>query len=134
MFKDFKSYAENETGKRVKAIRTENGSEYVNNAFPNFLKENDIRRQLTVEYNPEMNGVAKRANRTIVEKARTVLQETSLKPSYWAEDVNTTVYLMNRSPTKALKGMVPEEAWTGRTVSLRHLRVFGSRAFAHIPK
>jgi hypothetical protein len=39
-----------------------------------------------------------------------------LKPSYWAEAVNTAVYLMTRSPIKALNGMVPEEAWTGRTV------------------
>jgi hypothetical protein len=134
MFKYFKNYAENETGKRVKAIRTDNGSEYLNNTFRNFLKENGIRHQLNVEYNPKINGVAEKANRTIVEKARTMLQETSLKPSYWAEAVNTAVYLINRSPTKALKGMVPEEAWTGRTVSLRHLRVFESRAFAHIPK
>jgi hypothetical protein len=73
-----------------------------------------------------MNGVAERANRTTVEKARTVLQQTSLKPSYWAEAVNTAVYLMNRSLTKALKGTVPEEAWTARTIDLRHLRVFGS--------
>jgi transposase InsO family protein len=49
-FKYFKNYAENEIGKRVKAIRTDNGSEYVNNAFRNFLKENGIRHQLTVEY------------------------------------------------------------------------------------
>jgi transposase InsO family protein len=71
MFKYFKNHAENETGKLVKDIRADNGSEYVNNAFRNFLKENGIRHQLTVEYNPESNGVAERANRTIVEKAWT---------------------------------------------------------------
>jgi transposase InsO family protein len=70
MFKHFKTYAENQTGKRVRAIKTDNSTVYVSNVFQTFLKENGIRHQLTVEYNPEMNGVAERANRTIVEKAR----------------------------------------------------------------
>ncbi|KAK9709311.1 hypothetical protein QE152_g26707 [Popillia japonica] len=59
-----------------------------------------------------MNGAAERANRTIIEKARSMLQEASLEPAYWAEAVNRAVYLKNRSPTKALSGMLPEEYWT----------------------
>jgi transposase InsO family protein len=62
MFKHFKTHAEKQTGKRIKAIRTDNGTEYVNNAFQKFLKKNGIRHPLTVEYNLEMNGVAERAN------------------------------------------------------------------------
>ncbi|KAK9737823.1 hypothetical protein QE152_g10390 [Popillia japonica] len=72
--------------------------------------------------------------RTIIEKARSMLQEASLEPAYWAEAVNTAVYLKNRAPTKALSGMLPEEYWTGNKINLQHLKVFGSRAFAHIPK
>jgi hypothetical protein len=48
MFKDFKSHAEKQTGKCIKAIRTDNDTEYVNNVFQTFLKENGIRHQLTV--------------------------------------------------------------------------------------
>ncbi|KAK9707673.1 GAG-pre-integrase domain [Popillia japonica] len=103
---------------------------YTNGEFEAFLRENGIQHQLTVEHNPEMNGVAERANRTIIEKARSMLQEASLEPAYWAE----AVYLKNRSPTKALSGMLPEEYWTGKKINLQHLKVFGSRAFAHIPK
>jgi hypothetical protein len=54
---------------------------------------------------------------------------------YWAEAVNTAVYLKNRSPNKALLETTPELAWSGGDkVNLSHLRVFGSRTFASIPK
>jgi len=52
---------------------------------------------------------------------------------YWAEAVNTSVYLKNRSPTKAVANMTPEEAWTGLKPDVSHLRIFGSQAFLHIP-
>lgn len=82
-----------------------------------------------MDYTPEQNGVAERANRTIVEKARSMLKEAGLSIKYWAEAVNTAVYLKNRSPTKAVQDMTPEEAWTDMKVDLSHLRVF-----VHIPK
>jgi hypothetical protein len=64
-----------------------------------------------------------------------MLIESGLSMKYWAEAVNTAVYLENRSPTKALNETTPEQAWSGGPkVNLSHLRVFGSRAFAHIPK
>jgi transposase InsO family protein len=132
-FREFKALVEKQTGKSIKAIRTDNGLEYVCNDLQCFFKENGIRHQLTVEYNPEMNGVSERANRTIVEKARSMLQDAGLSSKYWGEAVNTAVYLKNRCPTKAVNGMVPEESWTGRRVSLDHLKVFGAKAFVHIP-
>jgi hypothetical protein len=49
IFKDFKTHAEKQTRKRIKAIRTDNGTEYVNNVYQTFLKENGIRHQLTVK-------------------------------------------------------------------------------------
>jgi hypothetical protein len=70
-----------------------------------------------------------------VEKAKSMLIESGLNKKYWAEDVNTAVYLKNRSPTKALSETAPEQAWSGGyKMNLSHLRVFGSRAFARIPK
>ena len=45
----------------------------------------------------------------------------------------TAVYIINRSPTKALDGMTPYEAWHGRKPAVSHLRVFGCLAFAKEP-
>jgi hypothetical protein len=135
--KEFKAVAEKQSGKRIKIIQSDNAKEYANNYVDNFLKRNGIRHQLSVEYTPQQNGVAEKANRTIVEKAKakSMLIESGLSKKYWAEAVNTAVYLKNRLPTKALSEAMPEQAWSGGDkVNLSHLSVFESRAFARIPK
>jgi hypothetical protein len=47
--------------------------------------------------------------------------------------MNTAVYIKNRCPTKALNSKTPQEAWSGRKPDVSHLRVFGCKAFAHVP-
>jgi transposase InsO family protein len=74
------------------------------------LKAKGIHHQMTVPYTPQQNGVAERANRTIVERARSMLHDQELGYEFWAEAVNTAVYLKNRSPTTALQNVTPEEA------------------------
>lgn len=130
----FKIFAELQTGQKLKTLRSDNGKEYVNKQMNEFMKKHGINHQLTVEYTPEQNGVAERANRTIVEKSRSMIQEAGLSNKLWAEAVNTAVYLKNRSPTKAVRNKTPEEAWTGRKQNLKFIRVFGCKAFMHIPK
>ena len=74
-FKQFKSAVENKTGKRIKTLRSDNGGEYTSNEFETYLKKHGIAHQKTAPYTPEQNGVAERANRTIVEMARSMLHE-----------------------------------------------------------
>lgn len=129
-FNLFKSYVECQTGQKIKTLRSDNGKEYINNDFINCLNKCGIKRQLTVPYTPQQNGVAERANRTIVEMAKSLLIHAQLEEFLWAEAVKTAVYLRNRCPTKALNGQTPFEIWKNRKPSVKHLRVFGSRAFA----
>ena len=133
-FREYKAEVENQTGKKIKTLRSDNGTEYVNHAMINYLKLHGIRFEKTVPYTPEQNGVAERSNRTVVEKARCMLEESNLDRSYWAEAVNTAVYLKNRSPTIAVSNVTPEESWTGRKPDVSNLRIFGCKAFAHVPK
>lgn len=84
-FKTFKAAAERETGKRIKVLRTDNGGEYLSADFSNFLEREGIRHQLTVQYTPQQNGVAERANRTIVEMARCMLIDSNLSESLWGK-------------------------------------------------
>ena len=81
VFKQFKTYSERETGSKIKTLRSDNGKEYLSNEISKFLSENGIKRQLSVEYTPQQNGVAKKANRTIVEMARCMLVESELPES-----------------------------------------------------
>lgn len=130
---EFKSFAETQTGKKLKVLRTDNGGEFVNKRVNEFLRDHGIKHQLTIAYTPEQNGVAERANRTIAEKVRAMLQEAGLPVKFWAEATNTAIYLKNRSPTIAVRNKTPEEVWTGRKTDLSHLKVFGCKVYMHIP-
>ena len=133
-FQKWKALVENASGQKLKTLRTDRGGEYTSTEFEEFLQSAGVRHELTVPKTPEQNGVAERMNRTLVESVRSMLVDASLPHKFWAEALSTAVYLRNRSPTKAVDGMTPFEAWTGKKPSVSHLRVFGCKAFAHVPK
>ena len=83
---------------------------------------------------PQQNGVAERKNRTLVECARSMLKGKNISNGFWEEAINTTVYLKNKSPTKILDVKKSFEVLYGCKPEVRHLRIFGSKVFAHIPK
>ena len=80
------------------------------------------------------NGVAERANRTILEKMRTMLLAANLKKSLWPLAYLWAIQLKNQSPRFALPEVTPTQALHGRIPNLRHLRVFGCVAYVHIPQ
>ena len=63
-----------------------------------------------------------------------MLSDAKLSDSFWPESLNTAAYVINLSPVVALDGDVPDRVWTGKNVSYDHLRVFGCKAFVHVPK
>jgi len=129
-FKNYKQRVENQTGLRIKRLRTDNGREYLSKDFNDFLKEEGIQRQLSVEYTPQQNGVAERANRTLVEMARCMMLQANFPDSLWAEAINTAAYLRNRCATKSLDGITPFEAWTQRKPYVGFFRTIGSKTIA----
>lgn len=133
-FLEFKALVENETGNKLKCLRTDNGGEYSSNELENYLKSHGIRHQTTVPYTPQQNGVAERTNRTLFEKVRCMLFESNLDKRFWAEAMNTAIYLKNVSPTAAVDGAVPEGAWRDENIDISHLRVFGCKAQMQVPK
>lgn len=133
-FKDFKQLVENQTGKKIKILRTDNGTEYCGNDFQTFCRKSGIRHQTSTTYTPQQNGVAERANRTIVERAKCMIFDADLDKSFWAEAVHTAVYVINRSVNSVLVDKTPEEAWTGLKVNLSAMRIFGSPVMVHVPK
>lgn len=129
-FKEYRAMAEKQTGFKIKTLRSDNGREYISNAFESYLKQNGILRQLTVPYTPQQNGVAERANRTLVEMARAMLNYAKLGEHFWAEAVKTAAYIRNRTVTKVLVDKTPYELWAGMRPSVEHFKVFGSTAVA----
>ncbi|XP_046472611.1 uncharacterized protein [Neodiprion pinetum] len=135
-FANFKNLVENQTGKRIKTLRTDNGKEYCNNELLSLLQKAGIQHQTTNPYTPEQNGVAERKNRTIVERARCMIFDAGLETQFRAEAVSTAAYIINRSPTRGLQDLrkTPEEVWSGNKPNLKHLRIFGCKAMVHVPK
>ncbi|KAH9648136.1 hypothetical protein KPL70_025471 [Citrus sinensis] len=131
-FKEWMTLIENQTGRKVKRLRTDNGLEYCSKEFDSYYKEKGIVRHKTVRHTPQQNGLTERMNRTLVEKVRCMLFSANLSKHFWADAVTTAAYLMNRSPSTALNFKTPQEAWSGKTPDLSNLRIFGSPAYAHI--
>ena len=132
-FSEYIAYAENFTGKKLKKIRSDNGGEYTSEEFYKYCREKGLVKEQTIPYTPQQNGVSERLNRTIMENVRAMLYHAKLPLYLWAEAVNTLVYLRNRSPTSRFKGETPYERWHGVKPKVDHLRVFGSKCYAHIP-
>lgn len=132
-FIEFKNLIENETDRKIKTLRSDNGTEYMSNEFAIFLKKHGIAHQRTRTYTPEQNGVAERANRTI-EKGRCMIFDAKLPIKFWAEACNMAAYLMNRTPRILLENKTPEEMWSGTAPDVSHLKNFGSKVMVHTPK
>ncbi|TMC14556.1 MAG: DDE-type integrase/transposase/recombinase, partial [Chloroflexi bacterium] len=133
VFKEFKAMVENQLNKKIKRLRTDGGGEYAA-ALGRYLKKKGILHEKTAPYSPDQNGVSERMNRTIMERTKAVLADTNLPKILWMEIASTVAYLRNRSPTRAIKGKTPYEAWFGRKPSLSHIRIIGEKAYVHIAK
>ena len=88
-------------------MRSNNGGEYASDEFIDFCTTKGIKREMTVPYNPEQNGVVERKNRSIIGAARSMIHDQGLLLFLWVEAYNTIVYLQNRSPQMADGDMTP---------------------------
>ncbi|KAL2248384.1 UNVERIFIED_CONTAM: Retrovirus-related Pol polyprotein from transposon TNT 1-94 [Sesamum indicum] len=130
-FEKWKIFVENQTGKRLKSLRTDNGLEFCNKEFSNLCEKFGIKRHRTNPYIPQQNGVAERMNRTLLDKVRCMFISSGLPKSFWGETILTAAHLLNLSPSVPLSGKTPEFMWTGRKSDISYLRVFGCSAFVH---
>jgi hypothetical protein len=133
-FKEFKALIENLSERKIKILRSDNGGEYTSKEFVNFCKDVGIKRELTILYNPQQNGVAERKNRTIMEAVKTMIHDHDLPMCLWAEVAMIAVYVQNRLSHSALGFKTPEEMFTGKKLEVSHLKIFGCLVIIHIPK
>ena len=133
-FREYESMGRSHFGCKVSRLRCDNGGEYISIQFKDFCKINGIQLEYTVPFTPEQNGVSECMNRTIVERARTMLIESDLPEELWGEAVLTASYLTNRSPTSAIKDCkTPFEMWHGKKPNLEKLKIFGCVVYVKIP-
>ncbi|KAK8331416.1 hypothetical protein V6Z11_A10G073500 [Gossypium hirsutum] len=93
--------------------------------FQKLCEQAGIHHQLTIVYTPQQSRVCERKNQTVLDIARCLLFQSKLPSKFWAEAVNTLVYLLNKLPTNAVKEKTPFEAWNEIKPSSLHLKMFG---------
>lgn len=132
-FCEFKAYVENQTGKKLKKFRSDNGTEFCNRRFDNLFNVCGIERQTSTPYTPQQNGLAERTIRTLTERALCMFTDANLGKKFWAEAVATATYIKNHSSSRVLEDKSPIEVWSGFKPDLSHFRIFGSPAMIHVP-
>ncbi|GKC07508.1 putative ribonuclease H-like domain-containing protein [Tanacetum coccineum] len=125
ILKSFITGIENLVDHKVKVIRCDNGTEFKNREMNQFCEMKGILRQFSVARTPQQNGVAERRNRTLIEAARTMLADSKLPTTFWAEAVNTACYVQNRVLVVKPHNKTPYELFHGRTPTLSFMRPFG---------
>ena len=124
---------ENQSGKKVKKLRSDNGGEYIDGELETWLKEHGILHQTIPARSPQSNGIAERMNRTLQDRARSMLVGAGLGGGFWVEAISTASYIRNRGPVTGLS-KTPDELWSGSTPSIKHLKAYGSKAYVSLEK
>lgn len=101
-YKIFVNEAKN-AGHVVNEFLSDGGKEFKNSAVDNILEDEGSTPRISMPFTPEQNGAAERENRTLVESARTMLHAKNLPLNLWAEAINTSVYILNRTGSSSTK-------------------------------
>ncbi|GJR66874.1 putative ribonuclease H-like domain-containing protein [Tanacetum coccineum] len=125
ILKTFITGIENQINHKVKIIRCDNGTEFKNNDMNQFCGMKGIKREFSVTRTPQQNEVAERKNRTLIEAARTMLADSLLPTTFWAEAVSTACYVHNRVLVTKPHNKTPYELLHGRPPSISFMRPFG---------
>ncbi|GJS00768.1 putative ribonuclease H-like domain-containing protein [Tanacetum coccineum] len=124
ILKTFITGIENLIDLKVKVIRCDNGTEFKNKVMNQFCEMKGIKREFSDARTPQQNGVAERKNRTLIEAARTMLADSKLPTTFWAEAVNTACYVQNRVLVIKPHNKTPYELFLGRKPALNFIRPF----------
>ncbi|GJT76779.1 putative ribonuclease H-like domain-containing protein [Tanacetum coccineum] len=124
ILKNFITGIENQIDHKVKTIRRDNGTEFKNRIMNEFCEMKSIRRKFSIARTPHQNGVAERKNRTLIEAARTMLADSKLPTTFWAEAVNTACYVQNRV---LFDGNSDDGFFVGYSINSKAFRVFNTR-------
>ncbi|KAJ0484991.1 putative RNA-directed DNA polymerase [Helianthus annuus] len=118
--------------KKIKIIRSDNGTEFVNNQMHSFCISKGILHQTSCAYTPQQNGVVERKHGHLLNTARALMFQGGLPLRFWSDCVLTAVYLINRLPSYVLNGRSPFEMMFEFKPSLSHLRNFGCLCFSTV--
>ncbi|GJT36677.1 putative ribonuclease H-like domain-containing protein [Tanacetum coccineum] len=113
ILQNFIRQIENQLNHRVKIMRSDNGTEFKNRDMLKFCGNKGIKQEYSNARTPQQNGVAERMNITLIETARTMLADSLLLTTFWAEAVSTVCYIFNRVRVTKAQNKTPYELLFG---------------------
>lgn len=128
-FIEYVNLMENLTGKKIKIVRCDNGKEYLNTGVYKFIRDKGIYLNVCPPYVHQLNGVAERFNRSIMDMSRCLLSEAKISRTYWTDVVKTAAYLKNRNLANTVEQKTPFEIFFGQKPDGKYLKIYGSKVF-----
>jgi hypothetical protein len=117
----------------IKIFESDQGGEFLSKEFTDHLKCQGTIRHLTMHDSPASNGASECANRIHISGAQAMLIQAKLPGFLWAEAVNHSVWLRNRSSTWALAtGKTPYETATRFKPNLSNFITWGAKVWVKI--
>nr|GEU53353.1 hypothetical protein [Tanacetum cinerariifolium] len=113
----------------VRRIRTDNGTEFVNQTLRDYYEEVGISHETSVARSPQQNRVVERRNRTLIEAAHIMLIYAQAPLFLWAEAVATACFTQNRSIIRIRHGKTPYELLHSKLPDLSFFHVFGALCY-----
>jgi hypothetical protein len=119
----------NEHPNYLEAIRSDNGTEFKNASFNSFCLEYGVNQQFLAPHVPQQDEVVEPHNCTLVEMARTMLDEHRTPRGFWTEAINVACYISNRIFLRSLLNLTLFELCFGCQLSISYIRPFGCKCF-----
>jgi transposase InsO family protein len=130
-FDVFHIRAETATKRKIRQMQTD--CAYNSAAWEEYCKIHGIIHEFTTPYSSVQNGLAECAIRTIIDDVCTLLHDSGLGHSYWAEAAAYSINMQNLIPSCQHPNNIPTETFLGKRQNVAYLRVFGSKCWAKIP-
>ena len=127
--KNFITYAENQFDKKIKKFHSDWAKEYKSERITELFAKKEIKGTNSAPYTPKQNSSAERINRTLLNRVRALLFDSTLDLYLWAEALQVAVYIYNRSPYSALNFITLYQAKNGTKPDLAKIKKWGSVAY-----
>ncbi|MBW0531857.1 hypothetical protein O181_071572, partial [Austropuccinia psidii MF-1] len=127
-FLNIKNLMENQHDRKIKNVVSDCGGKFLNKKLKHLASDSGSIHTFSPSYTPQPNGFAERANQTILDKSKCLLNGCGLPKQFWAEAKNTATLLCNLIPTPSRHNKSPYAVWTGKSPRIKKLRVFGCQA------
>ena len=133
-YKDFCAAIEMKYKRKIKALRTDRGGEFIGKEFMSFLKSQGTEFRPSAPHVHQQNGRAERLNHTLMDKSESMCLMAACPDSWWEFSFATAVHVYNRTPMERLKWKTPIEMVDHKVPDVSYLRTFGCAAYVYLDK